>query len=330
MNKRQWYSRAFAVVAFTIFFAPELGMTLSGAMGIGFLITSAVICGLFAAGVGAVVHFVYRWKSALVEYKPTPTFYKGFGIPTGAYAALIVVVCFFAGRQSTEDAERRAIAKKQIAEQQARAASAAAEKARIAAMSPEERQAHDETETINSGKEMVRVETAGSDHVQTRPPAWEEMRKKLTEIGISSQRHDAAQAVLASMDADDKHLAELKVKEAAEAKQREADAKKAEAEQKKQAAALAKSLEPMQIAARKEFAAKLEQQFLEKRMDTTVTANGPKSTNLSIKWVLASRVTANDLTKSPLMDEARELGFKTVHFFNGFESSLAEDWSWKL
>ena len=101
-------------------------------------------------------------------------------------------------------------------------------------------------------------------------------------------------------------------------------------EAKKKAADLTKVQEPLEIAARKAYATTLEQQFLEQRMDTTVLATGSKSTNLSIKWVLASRVTAHDLANAGLLNQAKHLGFKSVVFFNGFDSELGERWSWDL
>lgn len=77
---------------------------------------------------------------------------------------------------------------------------------------------------------------------------------------------------------------------------------------------------------RKDFASSLEQSFTENRMNTDVFAEGPKNTILRIKWVLASKVTANDFSKSGIIEKARKVGFTKIIFTDGYDSS----WSWTL
>lgn len=313
MIKRKWVAGAATGVAFVLFFIPELALTLGGnAFGAGFFVGSALVCGLLAAGVGAIVYAVYRWKAAFVEYKPTPAFYKVVGIPTAAYSVLIFAVCFFAAKSTDITASERAVAQQQIAQQRAKAASDAAERARIAALPPEERQALADAATVAGAHRLVDVQTNADAKSQARGTDWESTRTSLTSIKKASPQYVDAQTLLAAMSADDKKLSDGRRQLADDAKR------------------LAAAQEPLEIAARKEYAKKLEQQFLEQRMDTTVTATGTKATTLSIKWVLASRVSAHDLANAGLVDQAKSLGFKSVVFFNGFESELAERWVWDL
>ena len=343
MTRRRWLAKFVAVAIFMLLFAPGLGRALSGATSLAALAVLVLIGGVAAGIAYGIVMTVYDNRSAHSFWRPAPVHVTLFLLPVGLYTAVVGTSAFDSGQASVTTAKAQAAEETRVAKLKADAASvaaeqartAAAEKARIAAMSPEERRARDEAILLESANEMVRVEANDSKHIQASLAGWVDMEKKLAAIAGDSPRHSAAQSLLATMSAEDERLADEKLAVAKrieeERKQQLAEAKAREAEENRQAATLAKSLEPQQIAKRKEFATKLEQAFLEDyRMDTTVRATGPKSTALSIKWALVSRVQANDLSKTGLLDKARELGFTSVRFFNGFESELAEGYTWKL
>ena len=316
MIKRKWYAGAVAAVTFTFFFSLELGMFLGGGLGFGVLIASAFGSAAVAALVSLVFYAVYRWRAALVEYTPSKRFLKVVGIPTAAYAVIFIAIGASIGSNANEAKVAAATAHQQQIEAQARAASAVAEQKRIAALSPEERLELTEKPVIDTANGLVHAASTSDHTYQSRGVGWDDFKKKLATIAKTSPHYGEAQSLLASMVAEDKVTAAQMAKETAEKKRKDVE--------------LAKAQEPLEIAARKAYATKLEQQFLEQRMDTTVRATGNKSTNLSIKWVLASRVTAHDLANAGLIDQAKLLGFKSVVFFNGFESELGERWSWDL
>ena len=316
MIKRKWYAGAAAAVTFTFFFSIELGMFFGGGLGFGLLLGCAFASAAVAALVGLIFYSVYRWHAAQVEYTPTKRFMKVVGIPTAAYAVIFIAVGASIG-SSTKDAKASAsAARQQQIETQARVASAVAEQKRIAALPPQERQELVERPIIDSATAQVNAASASDHSAPARRAGWDDSKKKLATLTKASPHYAEAQTLLASMAVEDKKFATVAFKEAADAK--------------KQAADLSKAQEPLEIAARKAYATNLEKQFLEQRMDTTVRANGSKSTALSIKWVLASRVTAHDLANAGLIDQAKALGFKSVVFFNGFDSELGERWSWDL
>jgi FKBP-type peptidyl-prolyl cis-trans isomerase len=131
----------------------------------------------------------------------------------------------------------------------------------------------------------------------------------------------------------EKHLAEVpdgfpgkaEVQEAFKknAEQARAAAKKAEAEKAAKDLAQAKILGK---ALRAEFAKRLEQGFLDQGMNYDVTVSGKENEVLKLKWALASKVTANALTKSDIISSARSVGFKEVKLSDGYDFG----WSWKL
>jgi hypothetical protein len=127
---------------------------------------------------------------------------------------------------------------------------------------------------------------------------WANAGEHLGAIEKGRPEYAQAQALLSVMAAKDKKDAEFVAVEAAKAK----------------------------IASRKQFAAHLEQSFIESRMNADVTAQGPQNTTLRIKYVLASKVSANDLSKSGVIEKAETAGFKLVQFTDGYNST----WSWKL
>ena len=316
MIKRKWVAGAWFAVVCMATFSMALGMLISGSLGIGSFIGMVIVGAMPATFVAVIVWFGYRWKAALVEYKPTRPFLWWTGAPIAIYAVIGLSIGVGTDHHQAKTTVASAATSDPLppptSEEKAKAASAVAEISRVAALSPEDRQREQEKTFIDGAQKLVDAQTAQDAANQTRGSDWENTKTKLKAISKSSANSSQAQALLVAMAADDKKMAD--------------GIHQKLVDEEKQAAAL----EPLQIAARKAFANKLEQTFLEQRMDTTVTATGPKNTNLSIKWVLATRVTANDLGKSGVLDQARGLGFKTVRFFNGFESELAEGYTWKL
>lgn len=77
---------------------------------------------------------------------------------------------------------------------------------------------------------------------------------------------------------------------------------------------------------RKDYAKDLEERFIERRMSTDVSASGKDNTILTIKYVLATKVVAHDLSTSGVIQEAEQKGFKKVRLTDGYEHS----WEWDL
>ena len=127
---------------------------------------------------------------------------------------------------------------------------------------------------------------------------WENARAHLGAIDKGKPEYAQAQAMLGTMAAKDKKDAAFVAIEDAKAK----------------------------VAGRKEFAARREKSFIESRMNADVTVQGAQNTTLRIKYVLASKVSANDLSKSGIIEKAETEGFKLVQFTDGYDST----WSWKL
>ena len=127
---------------------------------------------------------------------------------------------------------------------------------------------------------------------------WANARAQLQAIEKGKPEYIRAQALLSAMALKDKKDAEFVAAEEAKAK----------------------------VSQRKQFAAQLEQTFVESRMNADVTAQGSQNTTLRIKYVLASKVSANDLSKSGIIEKAEAAGFKLLQFTDGYEST----WSWKL
>ena len=80
-----------------------------------------------------------------------------------------------------------------------------------------------------------------------------------------------------------------------------------------------------EIEARRLYAQLLEKQFIERRMNTDVTTSGRENTTLRIKWVLTNKVTANDLQKSGVIEQARAAGFKRVEMTDGYDTTFYWD-----
>jgi hypothetical protein len=65
---------------------------------------------------------------------------------------------------------------------------------------------------------------------------------------------------------------------------------------------------------RSNFARKLEQYFLDKGLDTTVTANGEFNQSLYINYIFSGRVFAHNFHKSEMCNLVRRLGFTEIVF----------------
>ncbi len=99
-----------------------------------------------------------------------------------------------------------------------------------------------------------------------------------------------------------------------------AEAAAAEAKQEKEDA-------QAQEAGRIAFAKTVENQMLDQGFNFDVVAVDAKHTTLRMKWALASKVAAHQISENTQMFEtARELGFKRMELTDGFDFA----WSWNL
>ena len=136
------------------------------------------------------------------------------------------------------------------------------------------------------------------DSAMVTKKEWADVKTRLGLIVRGQPEYAQAQSLLRAMDEEDR-------KAAAEAAQVHAAAR---------------------VAARKLFAQTLEQRLVDARMDVDVTASGPRNESLTIKWILANKVTANDFTKSGIPTEAESAGFKRMILTDGYGVS----WTWTL
>jgi hypothetical protein len=78
---------------------------------------------------------------------------------------------------------------------------------------------------------------------------------------------------------------------------------------------------------RKQFAAKLENDYLDQGLDITVSATGSQSTVLRLKWILVSRVMAHQFSKNAeLFANLRDAGFSRLVITDGYD----ETWYWDI
>ncbi len=73
------------------------------------------------------------------------------------------------------------------------------------------------------------------------------------------------------------------------------------------------------MALRKLYAKKLEQAFLDQGADTNVTVYGSNYDRIKIKYILSSRVFANQFGQSTLCIQIGEMGFKHIEIYGGFD-----------
>ncbi len=76
--------------------------------------------------------------------------------------------------------------------------------------------------------------------------------------------------------------------------------------------------------ARNNFARRLEQYFLDKGLDTTVTANGEFNQSLYINYIFAGRVFAHKFHQSEMCDLVRRMGFTEIVFDSDYSD---ETWT---
>jgi len=108
------------------------------------------------------------------------------------------------------------------------------------------------------------------------------------------------------------HLAELKKREAAAAKQQAIT----EIENRKKAAS-AKAAE--MVLARRQFALRLREKYLDEGLDIKVSPSGKDSTQLNLKFPLFNEVWVHKFKKGPIADEVFKMGFKKVDFDDGYD-----------
>lgn len=278
---------------------------------------SAVIAAIFFLVFRAIRN---KFFGGAVEagYRPTSKFAAVAGTLLTVCVAGSVTQSYSIGKEKAETA--RAEAKRKEDAAKALAERKEAEQRRLAAMTPEQREAELRQKEENAvapiiqeGEAMLKrwrereawaaATLAGKklkqpDSKPVTKQEWADVKAHLSSIKATQPQYQKAQAILSAMAEEDK----------------------------KAAAADAAFQATAKVDARKGFAKNLEQVFIEKRMNTDVSAYGPKNTILKIKWALASKVTANDLSKSGIVEQAEKAGFKKLIFTDGYDSS----WTWDL
>lgn len=73
------------------------------------------------------------------------------------------------------------------------------------------------------------------------------------------------------------------------------------------------------------YAKNLEQAFLDQGADTDVTVYGSNYDRIRIKYILSSRVFANEFGKSTLCSQIGEMGFKYIEIYGGLDNMR---WRW--
>ena len=94
-------------------------------------------------------------------------------------------------------------------------------------------------------------------------------------------------------------------------------------------AANAKAISDDVAEVRKAYANQLEKNLLKRGIDTHVGVSGAKNTTLVVRYVLENQPLVYELLKvlneSPLLEDARKLGFANIHFTNGRDFSGTYD-----
>ncbi|MDP2024832.1 hypothetical protein [Sulfuriferula sp.] len=251
------------------------------------------------------------------EYKPS----RKFSIVAAALMTISIIGSttgsYSVGKEKAEaaraDAKRKDESARALAERQEK------EKQRLAAMTPEEREAEAKQKAesavapiIQEGKAMLKrwrereawatAKMAGKnlkepDSKMVKKQEWADVKAHLSTIKNTQPRYQEAQDLLAAMAVEDKKTAVTNAVFQAAGR----------------------------VEARKDFAKNLENAFIEKRMNTDVSASGSKNTVLRIKWALASKVSAHDLSKSDVLESAETAGFKKVIFTDGYDFQVYWD-----
>ena len=76
----------------------------------------------------------------------------------------------------------------------------------------------------------------------------------------------------------------------------------------------------VKMVAREIYANRLEQAFLDQGADTDVTVYGSNYDRVRIKYILSSRVFANEFGKSTLCSQIGEMGFKHIEIYGGLDN----------
>jgi hypothetical protein len=325
MKRNLTYSLLVFALLFIWVIAGGLTQLFMGVLGddaLGFLFgisigTAVIGAAIFFAAFGA-IRKKYFDSTLNTVYTPS----KAFIAMAGALLALSLVgsvtQSYSVGKVQAAtkqaDAKSKNDAAKAFAERQER------EKQRLAAMTPEEREADSKRREeavvapiIQEGEAMLKrsrereawatATLAGKkikepDSKIVTKQEWADVKTHLNSIKATQPQYQKAQALLTAI-----------------------------ADEDKKAVATNNALEATaRVEARKGFAKRMEHAFTEKRMDTDVSVSGPKNTVLRIKWILASKVTANDLSKSGILEQAEDAGFKKVNLTDGYDFS----WGWEL
>lgn len=110
-------------------------------------------------------------------------------------------------------------------------------------------------------------------------------------------------------------------------RQRLVEERRLAAEEKRKAAEEAKLAAVVKRVLRVNYAKDLENRLLDQGMNATAIATGKDNTTLHIKWILAGRVLAHQMSKeSSIFANAREMGFRRIEITDGYD----ESWYWKL
>lgn len=70
------------------------------------------------------------------------------------------------------------------------------------------------------------------------------------------------------------------------------------------------------------YAKRLEQAFLDQGADTNVTVYGSNYDKIKIKYILSSRVFANEFGKSTLYSQIKAMGFKHIEIYGGLDDMI--------
>ncbi len=76
------------------------------------------------------------------------------------------------------------------------------------------------------------------------------------------------------------------------------------------------------VAARKAYALSLREKFLDDGVDIKVSVSGSAATKLKLEYVLFNDVWTHKFQKGSLMQEIGRLGFKEVHFDDGYDYAM--------
>ena len=82
--------------------------------------------------------------------------------------------------------------------------------------------------------------------------------------------------------------------------------------------------------ARKDYAAKVDQGFIDAGIESTTNTGGPSDTTLVIHDALAGRVRANIIGKSLNFPLLKGMGFKKVDYRNDFTDELFFGHNWSV